>query len=547
MFCLPYNTGRAWLIPRPHGGEQPFGRPLPVVTRRDGRDQGDAADPTLFYRRDPLLADAADGDRRPVAHQGAVAVQPLQPLGARGHGLGVGREDMAECDIGGGQLAGTHQLEVAVGGDAKAQPGGLNGGEIGGLHVLLPQMHAPSARLDGLLPVVVDKKPRPITTTERHGLGNGRCHLGGGQVLDAQLYGLDPGPQQAFEPLHRVHHGIEAQMLFGCGEGAVRQTGAACFIQAVAAIQGWTRQQVAGEVGEAGRPAEMGDGPRARPHSLRRRQPLLQVGARQGDGVIQRVVLRHHGGDGAGVAAAGAVAVAGIEARRRQPEFAGLVLVVVEAEITAPLKVASLDQHGAGAEFAQPPCGEAHQLGAGGGQAGQGLQLGAVGGDKRQTWQQLFAHRRQHAGLRHGGAGAGDGHRIVDHEGSIDGAQPAGQHLHMEPGRQQADFDGSRRQIQPQGVDLGGEGLHQHRVDHLHRHRVLGRDGGDDGAAVHAEVVHRVQVSLNAGPAAGVGPRYGPDHGTCLRHRCQVGGTDSPALAAHASSPAACFRVAAWW
>ncbi len=289
----------------------------------------------------------------------------------------------------------------------------------------------------------------------------------------------------------------------------------------------------------------MGDGPRACPHPLRRRQALLQVGPRQGDGVLQRVILRHHGGDGAGVSATGAVAVAGIEARRGEPEFAALVLVVVEAEIPAPFKVAPLDQHGASAEFAQPPGGEAHQLGTGGGQAGQGFQLGTVGGDQGEARQQVLAHRHQHAGLRHGGAGAGDGHRVVDHEGGRGGCQATGQHLHVQPGRQQADLDGGGWQIQPQGIDLGGEGLHQHGVDHLHRHRVLGRDGGDDGAAVHAEVMHCVQVGLNAGPTAGVGPGDGPDHGAGLRHGGQVGGADSPALAAHASSPAACFRVAA--
>ncbi len=106
--------------------------------------------------------------------------------------------------------------------------------------------------------------------------------------------------------------------------------------------------------------------------------------------------------------------------------------------------------------------------------------------------------------LRHRGAAAGNGHRVVDHEGRLDGSQSAGQHLHMEPGRQQADLDGGRRQIDAEGVELGGEGLHQHRVDHLHRHRILGGDGRDDRAAMHAEVVQCVQVGLNAGAAAGV-------------------------------------------
>ena len=101
-------------------------------------------------------------------------------------------------------------------------------------------------------------------------------------------------------------------------------------------------------------PAEMGDRAGARSHSLRCRQPLLQVGARQGDGVFHRVIQRHHGGDGAGVTAAGAVAMAGIQARRREPELAVLILVVVQTEITAPLKVTALHQDGARTQLPQP-------------------------------------------------------------------------------------------------------------------------------------------------------------------------------------------------
>ncbi len=129
---------------------------------------------------------------------------------------------MTQRHIGGGQLAGAHQLEVAVGGDAKAQPGRLNGGEIGGLHILLPQMHAPGTHLDGVLPVVVDKEPRPMTATERYRIANDRCYLSGGQILDPQLDGLDPQPQQAAQPLDRIHHRIEAEVVFGGGKGAIR-------------------------------------------------------------------------------------------------------------------------------------------------------------------------------------------------------------------------------------------------------------------------------------------------------------------------------------
>ena len=193
--------------------------------------------------------------------------------------------------------------------------------------------------------------------------------------------------------------------------------------------------------------------------------------------------------------------MAGIQARRREPELAVLILVVVQTEIPAPLKVTALHQDGAGTELPQPGRARSYQRGAGRRNAGQGFQLGAVGGDERQLWQQVLTHRRQHVGLSHGGACAGDSHGVIDHEGGTYRIEPPGQYLHMEPGRQQTDLDGGRGQIDAEGVDLGAEGLHQHRIHHLHRHRILGRDGGDDGAAVHPEGVQGVQIGLNAGTA----------------------------------------------
>lgn len=114
---------------------------------------------------------------------------------------------MAERDIGGGEFAGPHQLEVAVGGDAEAQAGGLDGGEIRRFHVLLTQMHSVSTRGDGLLPVIVDKEPGPEAAPQGHRRRNGGHHGIGGQILDAQLQCPDPGFQQPLQPLHRIHHG----------------------------------------------------------------------------------------------------------------------------------------------------------------------------------------------------------------------------------------------------------------------------------------------------------------------------------------------------
>ncbi|MNE36580.1 hypothetical protein D3C80_1303940 [compost metagenome] len=87
---------------------------------------------------------------------------------------------MTQGYIGGCQLPGPHQLEVAVGGDAKAQTSSLDGGEIRRLHVLLPQMDAIGTGGYGLLPIVVDKEPGPEATAQRHRLDDGGHHLFGG-------------------------------------------------------------------------------------------------------------------------------------------------------------------------------------------------------------------------------------------------------------------------------------------------------------------------------------------------------------------------------
>ena len=59
----------------------------------------------------------------------------------------------------------------------------------------------------------------------------------GGQILDAQLQCPDPGFQQPLQPLYRIHHGIEAEILFGRGKGALRQTGGTLLIKTEAAVQ----------------------------------------------------------------------------------------------------------------------------------------------------------------------------------------------------------------------------------------------------------------------------------------------------------------------
>ncbi|MNP67562.1 hypothetical protein D3C76_1634090 [compost metagenome] len=85
--------------------------------------------------------------------------------------------------------------------------------------------------------MVVDKEPRPEAATQGHRRRNGGHHGVGRQILDAQLQCLDSSFQQPLQPLHRIHHGIEAETLFGRGKGPLGQAGRADGIEIEAAIQ----------------------------------------------------------------------------------------------------------------------------------------------------------------------------------------------------------------------------------------------------------------------------------------------------------------------
>ena len=54
----------------------------------------------------------------------------------------------------------------------EAQPCGGDGGQVGGVHVFLPEMHAVCARRDGFAPMVVDKKLRFAARAGGDAFGN---------------------------------------------------------------------------------------------------------------------------------------------------------------------------------------------------------------------------------------------------------------------------------------------------------------------------------------------------------------------------------------
>jgi len=80
------------------------------------------------------------------------------------------------------------------------------------------------------------------------------------------------------------------------------------------------------------------------------------------------------------------------------------------------------------------------------------------------------------------------------------------------PVRQHANFDGDRRQVLPQRLELRLEKGSGRRVHGRDSHRVLRRQARDGGAAVAAHGGEGVQVGLQAGAAARVGPRNRVDY-----------------------------------
>ena len=76
-----------------------------------------------------------------------------------------------------------------------------------------------------------------MAATELYRITNGRRHLCGGQIFDAQLDGLDPCPSRRRSHFDRIHHRIETEVVFGRREGPSGRRALLVSIQSEAAIE----------------------------------------------------------------------------------------------------------------------------------------------------------------------------------------------------------------------------------------------------------------------------------------------------------------------
>ncbi len=229
-----------------------------------------------------------------------------------------------------------------------------------------------------------------------------------------------------------------------------------------------------------------------------------------GDRIGHGQALSEADGAGRGQGAAGAVGVAGLDARPAEQPLAG----GREEEIDhLPAgNVAALDQHSARAGGQQQQGGAPlaakipHRC------AGQGLGLGRVRGQKGRAWDQQGAHGL-HGVWRQELCAALGQHDRVDHR------RRSGRRVQ----HPRHDLDHGRR-AQHAGLDRVGADVLQHRaglrLHHLGRNLVhaggakgvLYGDGGDGGGGIAAQGGDGLDVGLHARPAAGV--RAGDDQHT---------------------------------
>src|SRR5690606_32372794 len=148
--------------------------------------------------------------------------------------------------------------------------------------------------------------------------------------------------------------------------------------------------------------------------------------------------------------------------------------------------------------------------------AGELLHLVEVGGGDGRRRQQLRAHRVQRGRGQQRVPVLGDPHRV--HDRGHAGARDQVRHRLHEVGRgEHAGLDRLHADVVHHTAVLGPHRLHGQLPGALHTEGVLRGHRGEHAHAVHTEGQHRLQVRLDARPAAGVGPGHGQHPGRCGR------------------------------
>ncbi|ABA48197.1 hypothetical protein BURPS1710b_3706 [Burkholderia pseudomallei 1710b] len=189
---------------------------FPVIgRRRDCADDGRAADARRQHRAERVGRDSADRDERRLRPGEAhVARKPREALRRRGNRLRRGREHRAEREIARLELQRDEHFVIPVARQAEPRARPRDRAEIGGLQILLAEVHAVCARVEREPPVIVDEHARVRMAAAR---GNGpldlRAQRVGRGVLHAQLHGPHAAIEHALDPFGARQHRIQAEPL----------------------------------------------------------------------------------------------------------------------------------------------------------------------------------------------------------------------------------------------------------------------------------------------------------------------------------------------
>ena len=104
---------------------------------------------------------------------------------------------------------GTVEFGDGVRTQTQVQTGGGDGGEVGGVHVFLSEMHAVCARFYRLAPVVVDEKLRTAALAGGDAAGDFAFQFIAVQGFAAQLHRVGTCFDHALHPIGGGYDGVE--------------------------------------------------------------------------------------------------------------------------------------------------------------------------------------------------------------------------------------------------------------------------------------------------------------------------------------------------
>ena len=238
------------------------------------------------------------------------------------------------------------------------------------------------------------------------------------------------------------------------------------------------------------------------PQTRRAADGLGDIGPGLGHGGLQRQTLGDARGARAGKRAAGPMRVAGVDAFAFQHRLALGRQQQVDHRLARHM--AALHQHRPRAHFQQGLACPTLTVQIGHRDPGQGLGLGRIGGQKRRARHHQPPHRLDRAILQQGRAALGDHHRVHHRRhvvGIVDQARDRLDHLDR---AQHPGLQGVGPDVVQHGLGLGLDHVDRQGIDPLNPQGVLDGDRRDRRGGEPAQHGHRLDVGLDARPAAGI-------------------------------------------